>query len=266
MSWFRVDDKAAFHKKVLKVGNAGFGALVRMGCWSSDHLTDGRIPIETALLITTDHELQKLCFVGFLEPDGDDFIIHDFLDYNPTAAEVIAERERISEAKSKAGKAGGIASGVTRRNIQAAKQAASSCFESASVLLEANAKQNEAPSHPVPSHLEDQKKPSPASPVESFDFESVYALYPRKEGRKKGLARCRSSVKTRSKYDALLLAVKNYAATVTDVAYAKHFDTFMNCWEDYVDAGLLTPRQSTARANGPLPPREAVTEDSTSTL
>jgi hypothetical protein len=73
-------------------------------------------------------------------------------------------------------------------------------------------------------------------------------------------------VKTRSKYDALLAAVKNYAATVTDPTFAKHFDTFMGCWEDYIDAGLLTPRTPTRPTNGPLPPREAITEDSTSTL
>jgi hypothetical protein len=109
VSWFRVDDKAAFHKKVLKAHNDGFGALVRMGCWSSDHLTDGRIPIETALLIAPDDVLQRLCSVGFLESDGDDFIIHDFLDYNPTAEEVRADREAKSAARREAGKAGASA-------------------------------------------------------------------------------------------------------------------------------------------------------------
>jgi hypothetical protein len=97
--------------------------------------------------------------------------------------------------------------------------------------------------------LEGSGSISPADAGGEFDFEAVYALYPRKEGRKKGLARCRSSVKSRLKYDALLQAVKNYAATVTDPTYAKHFDTFMGCWEDYVDAGLLTPRTSQPKGN-----------------
>lgn len=105
--------------------------------------------------------------------------------------------------------------------------------------------------------------PPPASGGESFDFDAVYDLYPRKLGRKKGLQRCRSQIKTREKYDALLRAVKNYAAHA-DPAYTKHFDTFMGCWEDYVDAGNLTPRQS--RSTTAIPPRDAVEEDTTGCL
>lgn len=74
-------------------------------------------------------------------------------------------------------------------------------------------------------------KDTPASP--EFDFEDVYREYPRKEGRKKGLQRFKSQITTREKYDALVVAVKNYAASITDPKYTKHFDTFMGCWEDY---------------------------------
>lgn len=74
------------------------------------------------------------------------------------------------------------------------------------------------------------------NPDLGFDFEAVYAAYPRKEGRKKGLQRCKAQITTRSKYDALVKAVANYAASVAgkDPEYVKHFDTFMNCWEDFV--------------------------------
>lgn len=106
----------------------------------------------------------------------------------------------------------------------------------------------------------DRKKPSPASPGDEFDFDAVYAAYPRKEGKKKGLQRCRSQIKTREKYDALLRAVKNYAA-IASPGYEKHFDTFMGCWEDYVDAGLLTPRPAEpARAVGHAKPAPHNTE------
>jgi hypothetical protein len=77
----------------------------------------------------------------------------------------------------------------------------------------------------------------------------VYAAYPRKEGRKKGLQRCKTQITTRSKFDALTRAVVNYAATITDTTYAKHFDSFMSCWEDYIDAGLLTPRVVAQKGN-----------------
>lgn len=97
--------------------------------------------------------------------------------------------------------------------------------------------------------LEGSGSISPADAGGEFDFEAVYAKYPRKEGRKKGQQRFKSQITSRSKYDALIRAVENYAATITDTAYAKHFDTFMGCWEDYVDAGLLTPRTSAPRGN-----------------
>jgi hypothetical protein len=241
VSWFRVDDKAAFHVKVLKAGNESFGALIRMGCWSSDHLTDGRIPIETACLIATDHTLQKLCYVGFLEPDGDDFIIHDYLDYNPTAEEVRAQREEKHESKVRAGRVGGIASGVARRSSEANG--------------EAKTKQNEAPSRPDPVPIPKEKNTS----RESFDFDAVYSLYPLKLGKKKGLQRCRSQIKTREKYDALLRAVKNYTASVRDPQFYKHFDTFMGCWEDYIEPlPLLTgngkSRGHSAPVEGPSEP------------
>lgn len=100
----------------------------------------------------------------------------------------------------------------------------------------------------------DKKNHSPVSPGEGFDFEAVYAKYPRKEGRKKGEQRFKSQITTRLKYDALMRSVENYAATVADTTYAKHFDTFMNCWEDYVDAGLLTPKQTPPKRMGNTAP------------
>jgi uncharacterized protein YdaU (DUF1376 family) len=87
------------------------------------------------------------------------------------------------------------------------------------------------------SHKHSLKNSSPASPGDAFDFDAVWAAYPRKLGRKKGLARCKSQVTTRSKYDALVKAVGNYRAFVDGkpAEYVKHFDTFMNCWEDWID-------------------------------
>jgi hypothetical protein len=83
-----------------------------------------------------------------------------------------------------------------------------------------------------------------------FDFEVIYALYPRKLGRKKGLQRCRSVVTTQAKYDSLLVAVKHYAAFVagTEDRFIKHFDSFMSCWEDWVEP--KSPPGSAGRANG----------------
>lgn len=81
---------------------------------------------------------------------------------------------------------------------------------------------------------------SASPPGLKFDFEAVYAKYPRKEGKKRGMARCKAQITTPEKYAALVKAVENYAAGVRELQYAKHFSSFMLCWEDYVDRKPVT--------------------------
>lgn len=72
----------------------------------------------------------------------------------------------------------------------------------------------------------------------SFDFESIYNVYPRKIGRTKGLAICEKTIKTAQEYSLLASAVKNYAyfceSQRTETKYIKHFSSFMNCWKDWI--------------------------------
>lgn len=71
----------------------------------------------------------------------------------------------------------------------------------------------------------------------AFDFLAVYAIYPRKDGKSKGLKICAKVIKTQVQYDLLLVAVKRYAAEMrgTEKQFIKHFDTWMGCWTDYAD-------------------------------
>lgn len=98
MTWFRLDDQGAFHAKVIKAGNEAYGAWCRAGQWSSAHLTDGVVPIETALLVAPGEIWQRLIDVGLCEKiDASAIKIHDFLDYNPSAKTI--KRERAANAK-----------------------------------------------------------------------------------------------------------------------------------------------------------------------
>jgi len=78
---------------------------------------------------------------------------------------------------------------------------------------------------------------SPKAHRVKFDFLAVYALYPRKVGKTKGLAICERTVKTQKDYERLLVAVKRYAGEMRTVEkqYIKHFDRWMGCWQDYAD-------------------------------
>lgn len=77
-----------------------------------------------------------------------------------------------------------------------------------------------------------------AGPV--FDFKSAYARYPRKEGKAKGLAKLKASIKTRAAFDRFDQALNNYVKKVEveqiESTFIMQFSTFAGGrWEDYVE-------------------------------
>lgn len=150
MSWARIDDKMAYGAKTIAAGNEAVGAWVRMLAWSCERGTDGLVPQQVALNIAGKAKvLDRLVEVRMLDQEGEDFRIHDFLDWNPSYEQAASKRQ----ARSEAGKRGGKRSGEAR-----AKQTRSKIEANAS----ANAKQtasnddskNEAKSNPLPLPLE----------------------------------------------------------------------------------------------------------------
>lgn len=140
MSWFRIDDKSAFHRKVTDAGNEAWGALCRAGAWSSDHLTDGRVPWSVALTIAPKKIWERLFAAGLCErlEGTTDFLIHDFLDWNPSKEQVLELRT----LRSQAGRRGGVAKQQAK-----AKQ-----------LLEQKPSKAEAKSCPVPVPIPREEK------------------------------------------------------------------------------------------------------------
>ncbi len=116
MPWFKLAGEGAFHAKVIEAGNEAYGAWCRAGQWTSQHLTEGRIPRATALLIAPAKVWARLVDAkagreaGLAVAIDDGWEIHDYLQWNPDAEEV-AERRR---ARSEAGRKGGRASGKSR--------------------------------------------------------------------------------------------------------------------------------------------------------
>lgn len=189
MSWVRIDDKLSFHRKVLKAGNEALGAWIRMLTWCSDHLTDGAIPDDLALLIAGQQTvIDRLVVSNLIELDQDGYRIHDYHDHNPTANEVRSHRDVITEQKVASGKYGGIRSGIARRSrIEAnAKQTRSTdeanakqtTKHSASSLLPVCFAENEAKRSPQPSPIPILKDPNPAgsasppAPVGQLEMEN----------------------------------------------------------------------------------------------
>lgn len=77
--------------------------------------------------------------------------------------------------------------------------------------------------------------PAPSGAEVHFDFESIYALYPNRKGKKRGMEICRREILTSEDFFKLRTAVENYARECQgrEPQYIKHFSTFMNNWRDY---------------------------------
>ncbi len=105
----RLDVKSGFHRKVLHVGNAAWGAFQRLVAISNDYGTDGWVDSTTVATVCSASELETLVTSfpwaeknnSLLEKSGTGFMIHDFGDWNDSAAKVLARKEQ----KAKAGKA-----------------------------------------------------------------------------------------------------------------------------------------------------------------
>ncbi len=128
MSWVRLDDNVGDHPKVIAAGDVAFAMWVKAVAYAAKHLTDGFIP-EAVIPRLTNHRAPRqvaaeLVRVGLFDevtegsPSDDGgtteararrdggsskgFRVHDYLDWNPPAAKVRAERESERQRKAKA--------------------------------------------------------------------------------------------------------------------------------------------------------------------
>lgn len=93
MTWFKVDDTLAWHEKVVRAGNAAMGLWVRAGSWSSQQLSEGFVPDAMIVAMGDRRQAAALVDVGlWLKVEGG-FQFHDWPAYQPSKAEVLANRK-----------------------------------------------------------------------------------------------------------------------------------------------------------------------------
>lgn len=87
-----------------------------------------------------------------------------------------------------------------------------------------------------------KKTGEPKPPVSDkllLDFESAYALYPRKLGKARGMKACAAQIKTEdglSELKAAVLRYKTHCETEgLEPKFIKHFSSFMSEWRDWLD-------------------------------
>lgn len=183
MPWVRLDEEFPDHPKVVTAGPLAGWLHVCALAYCNRHLTDGFVPhaqvgrlVNFAGIIDLDVDpgpmdardlpdaspyvlADRLVALGMWEKRQGGYVIHDFLDYQPSRAEIEAQRK----VKSEAGKAGGRRSGESRRS-------------KAEADLKQTAKQNGSRTEPEPEPDHEAKgqaktKPVPV-PVPSVDRSS----------------------------------------------------------------------------------------------
>lgn len=112
MVWFRVDDTLAFHRKALAAGNSALGVWVRAGAQSGHELTEGRVSTDLALAIGSRADIRRLVTAGLWHQPGHDcpdcppidngYVYHDWLQANPSAEQVKAERAAAADRQRRA--------------------------------------------------------------------------------------------------------------------------------------------------------------------
>ena len=107
MSWFRIDDTFGTHPKVLGIPRsrrkAAVGLWTLAGNWCARNLTDGALPIYMIEeLGGDDDDVKDLLRATLWEETPNGFQFHDYLDYNPSRARVLADRAAAAERQRQA--------------------------------------------------------------------------------------------------------------------------------------------------------------------
>jgi hypothetical protein len=263
MTWFKVDDKSSFHRKIVDVGNEAWGAFCRAGAWSAEHLQNGRVPWSVALAIAPKPIWARLFSVRLCDPiDDAEFQIHDYLDWNPSREEVL----KVRELRAASGRAGG-------KQRQAKRQAvAKQTPDPLPSKPQANAQTKINPV-PVPVPIreeEDARAPAQESPYD-LAWRLWTELWPGRYGERyvrgtdtgqRGDDRTMQSIGAKAAtYGAQAEAVLRckldhfFACSSPWVLSTRHSPrAFDSCWNDYPSTATPDPAASTDD-DGELPER-----------
>jgi hypothetical protein len=108
VTWFKVDDRLPTHRKVLSIPRgarrvAAIGAWTLCGAWVSGNGNDGHVPAH----VLDDFGIPAraaadLVSCGMWKVSEDGYVIHDYLDYNPTGEQIANDRAAAAERQRRA--------------------------------------------------------------------------------------------------------------------------------------------------------------------
>ena len=161
------------NRKVRKLRHtcpSAIGAFTMMLTFCGDNLSDGHISEDDALYVLdiTDSELEALCNVGMIEPDGNNgYYIHDYLMHNRSREQVQKKRESNAENYQK--------------NKNEVKTSDSDDFQTAESRLNRDKHQNtRTPEHQ--NYLKIIQLPLPPQSLTSLDCSTDLSVFTRRTG------------------------------------------------------------------------------------
>jgi hypothetical protein len=114
MPWVKLDDHWMDHPKIARAGRDARDMWLASLTWCARHLTDGAFPAEMipCFAVTAGIDVancqtlaRRLLEVCLWDATDNGYVVHDYLDYNPTKEQSIAT----SDARKSSGRAGGVA-------------------------------------------------------------------------------------------------------------------------------------------------------------
>lgn len=270
MVWFKVDDRLPLNRKMAGVSLAAVGLWVEGGSWASGAQTGGTIPKQLLRLLhveSSEKLADELVAAGLWEDEGNQWRIHDFFDYNPTAKEV----EDLKASRSKAGRSGGLKSGESRRSKREANREAKSKQNRSKPRSK-----NEAVPVPVPYISTNVDiSPKPPTGVESderqirepsseptVEFTQFWSLYPNHDYEDAAVREFRRVRRRRVSLVALLQGAQMLRDEHRDPRYIPAAAKWLH------DGGWKNkpkPR-APASSSGPVPSRSQLNQDANAAL
>ncbi|MFF5609303.1 hypothetical protein ACFY65_23430 [Streptomyces cellulosae] len=105
MPWVKLDDRFPSHRKIALLSDRAFRLHVSAICWCAENLTDGRISDRELALVTRVRGVKttakQLEDAGLWDRTEDGWVIHDYLDYNPSREQVLLERKKNAERQER---------------------------------------------------------------------------------------------------------------------------------------------------------------------
>lgn len=106
--WAKISDDFFRHPRTVAAGRDARDLFLVSLTHCNEHLTDGFVAAGYLRRLAADAEIDdaraaadRLVAVGYWEECDGGWMVHDFLDYNPSRAEVLAEREKAAVRKER---------------------------------------------------------------------------------------------------------------------------------------------------------------------